>query len=113
MRSCRHPQRAAQQRESRGVGSFRAGLDIGLAVETRECVSDAGMTHHMDAVGMSRGRSFYGLLSLGRAETIIFRKMEQKRAPDFIDLIESSLNRHAGIGEIGRASCRERVCQYV
>src|SRR3546814_9668837 len=93
MRSCRHPQRAAQQRESRGVGSFRAGLDIGLAVETRECVSDAGMTHHMDAVGMSRGRSFYGLLSLGRAEMIIFRKMEQKRAPDFIDLIESSLNR--------------------
>src|SRR3546814_7640857 len=80
MRSCRHPQRAAQQRESRGVGSFRAGLDIGLAVETRECVSDAGMTHHMDAVGMSRGRSFYGLLSLGRAEMIIFRKMEQKRA---------------------------------
>src|SRR3546814_19810070 len=99
MRSCRHPQRAAQQRESRGVGSFRAGLDIGLAVETRECVSDAGMTHHMDAVGMSRGRSFYGLLSLGRAAMIIFRKMEQNLATAFLDLTDSSLNRPPVIGE--------------
>src|SRR3546814_9393130 len=60
---------------------------------------------------MSRGRSFYGLLSLGRAEMIIFRKMEQKRAPDFIDLIESSLNRHAVIGDgsIGlRLHCEQK-----
>src|SRR3546814_7582012 len=42
---------------------------------------------------------------------IIFRKMEQKRAPDFIDLIESSLNRHAVIGDgsIGlRLHCEQK-----
>src|SRR3546814_2663902 len=45
--------------------------------------------------------------------SISFHKMPENERTEYVTWALATLSKWIGIPEIGRASCRERVCQYV
>src|SRR3546814_17247058 len=75
----------------RATGASFARVDFGDANLADAVFDDADLSHARLIDAATTGASFQGA------------KLELARLPDGL----------AGSGEIGRASCRERVCQYV
>src|SRR3546814_3839135 len=75
----------------------------GLGVLTGE--TGAGKSILLDALGLALGtRADSGLVRDGQAQAVVSVSFETPADHPALDLLRDN--------EIGRASCRERVCQY-
>src|SRR3546814_8479303 len=74
-----------------------------------QLLAHLGRTEETAAHGARDGRSPLDELTVGRQLTLAEPDVVLQAEPD----VAAGQHRHGRIGQIGRASCRERVCQYV